>query len=494
MFMVVRASATNWAYSKRKGIVFVVLCCLVLLPLAGARSDTIVNDVSRLNPVTVSKVFKITSLDDIFEAVEYAKSRQLQVSIAGKKHSQGGQTAVVGGVVLDMSEFNKISWLSSEDKVITVQSGVTWAQIQKYINPQKLSVSVMQSSNIFTVGGSLSVNAHGRDPRWGPMIESILSFHIVLSDGREVEASRTSNSQLFRAVIGGYGVFGVITEITLRLSDNHLLNKIVTRVAYDDYIAHLKSILSSKHSLHYGRCSIVVDDSFFRDCVAIDFLETQRELNDDELVLEKNIDRDQYFFNLSRKYRWGKSLRWWLQTKIVDVPGDDTIITRNNAMRPPLAFLNYQSDMDTDILQEYFVPLDSFKPFMDELRQILLQNRVNVLSMTLRYLKQNDESYLSYASQEAIAIVLYMNVGVDHAAQELAAEWTRHIIDTALNYKGSYYLTYQSYPSPEQFRRAYPNWRKFERAKERYDPTHMFMNEFYKKYFSHSSLMPAKTR
>jgi len=474
---------TLWRTALKMPAIYFVSWIVGVAFIANAQSATVVNDVSRLNAVSVAKVFKITSLDDILDAVAYAKNHNLEVAIAGKRHSQGGHTAVSGGIVLDMRDYNKISWLSTEDKTITVQSGATWAQIQKFINPQKLALTVMQSSNIFTVGGSLSANAHGRDPRWGPLVESVVSFHIVLSDGQEVAASRTNNYRLFRAVIGGYGVFGVISEITLKLSDNHWLSRIVTPVKYDQYVDHLKTMLSDRLALHYGRCSIVVDDSFFRDCVAVDYLQLEREPSATALQVEENISRDRYFFNLSRSYRWGKSLRWWLQNQLIDKPGEEQVVSRNNAMRPPLAFLSYHSADDSDILQEYFVPLDKFKPFMDELRQILLQNRVNVLSMTLRYLKHNDDSYLNYAEQDAIAIVLYMNVGLDQTSQLNATNWTQKIVDTVLNYHGTYYLTYQQYPAVEQFRRAYPNWRNFKRLKDRYDPAHMFSSEFYKKYF-----------
>jgi len=269
----------------------------------------------------------------------------------------------------------------------------------------------------------------------------------------------------------------------LKLTDNTWLNKVVTPVNYDKYVDHVKSVLSDKLALHYGRCSIAVNDSFFRQCVAVDYLQLALEPGDSPLVNEQNVARDQFLFGLSRKYRWGKSLRWWLQGQLVDRPGDEQIISRNNAMRPPIAFLDYHSDSDTDILQEYFVPIENFKPFMDEMRQILLQNQVNVLSMTLRYLKPDDNSFLNYAEHEAIAIVLYMNVGLDQSSQQQAKAWTREIVDSLLRYSGTYYLTYQSYPSLEQFRLAYPKWRIFQRLKNRYDPSAMFGNEFYKTYF-----------
>jgi len=458
-------------------------CLLMFLSIHFAFAATDVNDVSRLNPVTVSKLFKIASLDDIMDAVAYARNHHLPIAIAGKRHSQGGHTAVAGGVVLDMSDYNKISWLSEQDKTLMVQSGATWAQIQHFINPNKLALSVMQSANIFSVGGSLGANIHGRDPRWGPIADSVVSFHLVLADGDEVEVSRSHNYRLFRAVLGGYGLLGVITEVTLKLSDNAWLNKIVTRLRYDEYIDHLATVLSDKLALHYGRCSIAINDDFFRDCIAVDYYQLQRGASDSPLKDEQHVARNRYFFDLSRKYQWAKSLRWWLQGQLLDKPGETQDITRNNAMRPPIAFLSYYSDSDTDILQEYFVPLKNFNSFMDELRQILLQNQVNVLSMTLRYLKQNDVSYLNYAEHDAIAIVLYINVGMDESAQQHAQSWTRLIVDSVLNYNGSYYLTYQSYPSLAQFRRAYPEWRKFQRLKKRYDPDQLFQNGFYRKYF-----------
>ena len=90
-------------------------------------------------------------------------------------------------------------------RVITIQSGGTWADIQAAVNRLGLAVEVMQSSNIFTIGGSLSVNAHGRDPRYGSMVDSILSFRFLTSDGAIKNVSRHENGELFQSVIGGYG-------------------------------------------------------------------------------------------------------------------------------------------------------------------------------------------------------------------------------------------------------------------------------------------------
>src|SRR6202040_1992136 len=106
---------------------------------------------------------------------------------------------------------------SPQQKTITVQAGTRWRQIQERIDSADLSVKIMQTYANFTVGGSLSVNAHGRYVGLGPLIRSVKSLQVVLADGSVWEASPMHNTDLFYGVIGGYGGLGVITEVTLDL-------------------------------------------------------------------------------------------------------------------------------------------------------------------------------------------------------------------------------------------------------------------------------------
>ena len=113
----------------------------------------------------------------------------------------GGQTFSSGGLVLDLRNFNRIT-LDQPHKTINVQSGARWWQIQKLLDQRGLAVKSMQSINIFSVGGTLSVNAHGIDPSPGPIAPSVRSMRIMLADGRVVRASSTENRELF-AKLGG---------------------------------------------------------------------------------------------------------------------------------------------------------------------------------------------------------------------------------------------------------------------------------------------------
>ncbi|MCG8117642.1 MAG: hypothetical protein N0E45_20105, partial [Candidatus Thiodiazotropha endolucinida] len=63
-----------------------------------------------------------------------------------------------------------------------------------------------------------------------------------------------------------------------------------------------------------------------------------------------------------------------------------------------------------------------------------------------------------------------------------AGAWTRELVDLALVQGGTYYLTYQGFPTLEQFQRAYPKWEEFMRVKCKYDPYEVFTSKFYVKY------------
>lgn len=78
----------------------------------------------------------------------------------------------------------------------------------------------MQSQNIFTIGGSLSANAHGRDIRYGSLIDTVRSFTLLKADGEIITVKPSDD--LFTAVIGGYGLFGVILDVELSLTKDEL--------------------------------------------------------------------------------------------------------------------------------------------------------------------------------------------------------------------------------------------------------------------------------
>ncbi len=447
-------------------------------------------DVARLAPALVERVEDVLTVEQIQAVVREARERGFKVSISGSRHSQGGHTYIEGGVVLNMRGFNRIRAIDPAAMTVTVESGATWDELQRAIAPEGLAIKVMQSSNIFTVGGTLSANAHGRDIDVTQVVEVVERFGLLLADGSVVEVSPDENAELFSLVIGGYGLYGVILDVTLRVTRDELYEQRAVSMDYTEFPAYFAQQIKRDPEvvLMLARPSIDPDPGvFLRELVVV----TWRRAGDGqsgsfELTEEDNVLRDKFFFGLSRRFDWAKPLRWTLQKEIELGVGQPRIVSRNNAMRPPLApleLLDYRSSRDTDIVQEYYIPVDHFVSFMDRFREILIAGKMNVLSSTVRYVTLNATPALAYAPQDDVFAVIQMsNVGQLPDEQAHAEAVTRQLVDAALEHDGTYYLTYQLYPTPEQLHGAYPNARHAFERKRFYDPDEMFTSQFYERY------------
>lgn len=450
-------------------------------------------DVARLHPVKVREVRSETRRADLVRIVKDAHRRGLRVSIAGSRHSQGGHTYYPGAVVLDMRDFDRMLAFDRKRQLLTVEAGATWEDVQRYLAPRGLAVKRMQSSYVFTVGGTMSANAHGRDLDGSSMVESVKSFRLLLADGRVVNVSRTEHPELFGLVIGGYGMFGVILDATIKVVDDVVYEKRSKTLDVAEFPAYFERVHSDPSArMMLVRPNVDVNsDDFLRSMVVSTWRQTPAARKADLPALhrlreERNVTRDKIMFDLSRRFDWAKSLRWKAQVALVEGAGQGEFISRNNAMRPPetpLAFLDYRPRHRTDILAEYYVPTDQFVGFMRDFRRILVDDDVNVISSTIRYVHANDEATLSYApTKDAFSIIVMSNIGLDRVDVGQARATARRLVAAAIEHGGTYYLTYQLFPTGAQLRAAYPRIDEVFAAKRRYDPDEVFMNEFYKHY------------
>ncbi|WP_246942462.1 FAD-binding oxidoreductase [Bacillus pinisoli] len=475
---------------KRLFILLFIFCYVIAFVFSISRSEpvrsstSVMEDVSGLMPVKVHKLVKGQEEASIKQVIQEAAEQDLKVSIAGKRHSMGGHTYYRDGIVLDMTSYNKILAFNPEEKIIRVQSGATWDQIQQHVNPYGLAVKVMQSQNIFTIGGSMSVNAHGRDIRYGSLVDTIRSFRLLQENGDIIQVSRDENEELFELVIGGYGLFGVILDVELELTDDELYTMETSELNFDEYTEYFKNEVIGNEGvrMHLARIS-TASDHFLKDMYVTDYvLAPNQELKlRNELKTDRMTFLTKFLLGLSRNFSWGKNLLWDMQEKYF-LKTNGSLVTRNNVMRSESKFLEYDHDSNTDVLQEYFVPIDHFTPYINELRTTLLEEDLNLINITIRYVQKDESAVLSYAKDDMFALVLLINQGISKEEQEETKAIVQKMIDVTLKYNGSYYLPYMPYPTKEQMKAAYPRTDEFFTKKKLYDPDERFYNYFYEEY------------
>lgn len=436
-------------------------------------------DVSRVNKGIVKTLVVPESIEELSALVVGA---QEPIAIAGGRFSQGGHVWYNQGNVIDMTSLNNIVSFDAANKTITVQAGITWAEIQKFLVGRTLSIKVMQSYNDFTVGGSLSVNVHGRDISCGPLIETVESLKIMLADGSLVLASRSENYDLFRATIGGYGACGIIVEATLLLTDNYPIERRVTKLVLPEYKEYfLENIIGNKEIVFHN-ANIYPND--FQDVLSVSWYKTNKNLTVFEGLMPKRMFYITELLSeqILRRIQWTK--QWRLPFELKYVYSNDPVVWRNHEMSATVAALEpWFRFPTTTVLQEYFIPLDNLETFMDGVKQLVQQHGINMLNISIRYVPKNTESVLSYAQQDCFSFVMYINFLNTVGGYAYAQTWTRALIDHALSLQGTYYVPYQLFGTQEQFEKAYPCYDEFRKIKNKYDPTNKFLNSFTKKYF-----------
>ena len=462
-------------------------------PISFKQSGGFTNDASHLNKTAVYGIVKISNEDDIRNALQFARERNLKVTCAGQQHSMGGQTFTHGGLVLDLRGFNRIK-LDKEKKIVNIQTGARWWQLQQLLDKDGLSVKAMQSINIFSVGGTLSVNAHGIDPMPGPVAPTVRSMRIMLSNGDIVKAGPAENGALFRHALGGYGLFGVILDVDLDIVDNEMYARKALYMDYKDFPGYYKANVENNRDigLVFGRLS-VAPQSFLRETAVHTYSKMQFDGALPPLKPARHNTLDRLIINLSKIGGMGRWTRWTLE-KYAE-PHLHECVTRNQAMNQKEACLvsrneEMYDDMaylknrlrDTDILQEYFVPYERMPEFVDGLRDVVQRNHANLLNVTIRTVHKDTVTALPYAKQDMFGFVLYFNVKFNDEENEILKKTTADLIDVVERARGTYYLPYQLFYSPEQLHKSYPEIDDFFAAKKKYDPIGLFSNKFYEKY------------
>ncbi len=454
-----------------------------------------INDASCLNRTSIYGIVKVHSVDDIKNAIIFAQDNNLKVSIAGVRHSMGGQAFAKDALVLDMTGFNKLS-LDKENKILTTQSGATWHDIQNFLNPENLAVKSMQSVDIFTVGGTISVNAHGMDNRVGSISSTIRSLRLIDTNGNIQTLSRTQNPHLFKAVIGGYGLFGVILDAQIDLTDNVMYKEERRVINYQDFPKIYQNTIANSDSvgLAYGHFSLT-PQSYFKDMIIYKYV-TVKGFSDQLPTLRERsqVKVRRFILNLAKTGSLGKEIEW-LSAKYVEPYFQSCYISRNQAMSEPEGclisrnqlmhdsdkYLNNDLKNDTDILQEYFFPRNEFVPFIDGVRDILKQNQSNVINASIRVVNKED-IILNYAPEDMFALVLYINQETTPEANQKMNKVTKELIDFSNKMGGTFYLPYQLYYTRDQLKASYPNTDSFFALKRQVDPNELFVNKFYLKY------------
>jgi FAD/FMN-containing dehydrogenase len=451
-----------------------------------------VNDThSALNRTRVSRVLEPRTTSDVAGAVAQARRRGEPLAIAGGRHSMGGQQFLSGGTLLDTRKLNGIRWFDRGAALLEVEAGITWPDvIRGYLALQRgpgpaFGIRQKQTgADRLTVGGAVASNIHGRGLTAQPFVGDLEALEVVTADGDVVRCSREENAELFRHVVGGYGLFGVVTAATLRLTPRVKVERRVAQLdidglmdAFDERIGagdlygdfQFATAPDSPEFLRTGVLSSYRPVAGDRPIPAAQRRMSQADWND--LLALAHADKRTAFRKFTEFYLATHGQLYWSDTHQLNLYLEDY----HGALDRRLCACVRGSEMITEL----YVPRAALTSFMDDVRSDFRRNGVDFIYGTIRLIEAERDTALPWA-RESWACVIF-NLHIDHRPQDVAtaAGHFRRLIDLALRHRGSYFLTYHRFAAREQVEAAHPGIRDFLAAKRTLDRHGIFQSDWY---------------
>jgi FAD/FMN-containing dehydrogenase len=458
-------------------------------------SEAIVNDIhSQLNRTSVSRIVRPLSLNDLRSTILAGRSERKAISIAGGRHAMGGQQFGTGTTLVDMTAMNRVLNLDMDRGIIDVEAGIEWPQLLDYLIKAQIGrdkqwgiVQKQTGADRLSIGGALASNVHGRGLRFKPIIDQVESFTLIDHTGAALQCDRVNNAELFRLVIGGYGLFGIVTSVRLRLWERKKVQRIVEIRDSKDIIQSFEQRIADGYL--YGDFQFATDsnrDSFLRRGVfscyrpvdpATPITVNQTRFNPEDwarLTYYSHKYKQRVFEAYTKRYLATSAQIYWADSQLSGAYVD-----------------NYHEALDrklgakvkaTEMITEIYVPRSSLFNFLEDARIELRKLDANVIYGTIRLIEKDEESFLRWARESFACVIFNLHVTHDAAGLENAARAFRSLIDLGIRHGGSYYLTYHRFATKEQVETCYPQFKEFLSLKLKYDPDELFQSDWYRHY------------
>ncbi len=396
-----------------------------------------------------------------------------------------------------MNSFHRVLNLDTERGLVTVKSGIQWPELVAELHRHQAEspsgdggapwVIREKQTGVDTVsiGGSLASNVHGRGLGFPPFVHDIESFDLLDANGCVRHCSRCQNHELFSVAIGGYGLFGIVTRVTLRLVRRFKVRRQVERVVVRDVLDRYQQ--RREAGFVFGDCQYSVD--LTGDAVDHPgIMPCYEPVDDDTPVTENPIAlTGEQWAELYRLVRTDKRRAFDVYSE--HYHRTDGQVYWSDTHQLAGAFAGHKAAVDpkrgTEMITEVYLSHDNVMPCLAAIHADLSARKTDLSYGTIRFIEADDETFLPWARERSVCIVC--NIHVQHTSTGISQAQSdcRAILDRVCEYGGSFYLTYHKWATPRHIRASYPQIGEFYQLKRHYDPDERFQSDWYRHYAPH---------
>jgi len=458
------------------------------------QKGVLVNDVqTALNPTWVASISRPTSVGEIQSLVKDCAKHNRVLAISGSRHAAGGQQFATDSILLDMRAMNRVIGLDEKTGVLHVESGIEWPElIQGYTSLQKENVrwgihQKQGGADRMSLGGALSANAHGHSLGSPPMIGDVEWLEIVIADGSLKKCSRKENAELFSLAVGGYGLFGIIARVGLRLVPRRKVRRHVEARTTAELVALIEGRTAAGAPFGYFQYSI---DETSPDFLRTGILTTYENVPPETPLGTESADIDSQMLTalleIAHRDR-GSAYRRYAKLELAKDGNVEWSDLHQLSGYPAGYHQGIEKRLGTDyagadLILEVYVPRNELISLLEEARRILLTARTPLIYGTVRFTEQDKDSFLAWAKKRYACVIFSPHTSGETQSLKKTGEVCRQIIRAANKRGGSFYLTYNRFATRDELASAYPQFPDFLNFKKQHDPRESFQSDWYKYY------------
>ena len=189
---------------------------------------------SKLNRTRVLGIDRPTDVEALQTLLVQARNDGRRISVTGGRHAMGGQQFGSDTLLIDMDGMQGIHEFDAEKGEVEIGAGMQWPELITQLlemqggrEHQWGIVQKQTGADRLSIGGALAANVHSRGLSYKPIVQDVEAFTLIDARGEVLRCSRQENTELFRLAIGGYGLFGLIASVRLRLAPRQKIERVV---------------------------------------------------------------------------------------------------------------------------------------------------------------------------------------------------------------------------------------------------------------------------
>jgi len=186
-------------------------------------------------------IVRAQSNEDIVTALRFAREHQFTLSVRSGGHGLSGQATNNGGLVLDLTDLNTVEILDPEQRLVRIGAGARWGEVAKALATHGLAISSGDTNQVGVGGLTLGGGIGWMVRTYGLTIDSLQAAQLITADGRILRVSAEEHPDLFWAIRGGGGNFGVVTSFDFRAQPHTTV--VSGSVIYD--MAEVETVLAA---------------------------------------------------------------------------------------------------------------------------------------------------------------------------------------------------------------------------------------------------------